>query len=130
VHSKCFVTAQMGAPKMERTVAPSEVLAAVLVVLGPWLLLPLLKKFCGAISNGWKLRNLPGPRAGLSGVASVLKVRGTPGAFTRFVALVALGGQAVCCRCSIANAPVQGLPLVCSGRARRGVLALPGPLRV
>ena len=92
-----FCNAQMGAPKLERAVAPSEILAAVLAVLAAWLLLPFLKKSCGAISNGWKLRNLPGPRAGLSGVASVLKVCDAPEAFRRFAALVALGrGQAVC----------------------------------
>ena len=67
----------------------SEIKAAALLVLAVWLLVPLVKKFCRAVSNSWKLRNLSGPHAGLFGVASVLKVCGVPGGVECFSTLLA-----------------------------------------
>lgn len=52
----------------------SELKAAALLVLAVWLLVPLFKKLCRAVSNERKLRHLPGPRPGLFGVAPILKV--------------------------------------------------------
>ncbi len=52
----------------------SELKAAALLVLAVWLLVPLFKKLCRAVSNERKLRHLPGPQPGLFGVAPILKV--------------------------------------------------------
>jgi len=85
LHLSCFILncllvhAQMAVPKLLQALTLSEIRAAALLVLAAWLLVPLVKQFCRAVSNSWKLRNLPGPNAGLFGVASVLKVCGVPG---------------------------------------------------
>ena len=85
LHLSCFVLncllvhAQMAVLKLLQALTLSEIRAAALLVLAAWVLVPLVKKFCRAVSNSWKLRDLPGPNAGLFGVASVLKVCGVPG---------------------------------------------------